>query len=117
MSGRTLLQFFHWYTPGGGRLWAELAERAPDLARMGITDVWLPPVYKGASGGQSVGYDTYDLYDLGDGRREQRAQTIARCRDKVAALERQRIDIDAAVAELNDFVTLLQDADRRERAA
>lgn len=66
MSGRTLLQFFHWYTPGGGRLWAELAERAPDLARMGITDVWLPPVCKGASGGQSVGYDIYDLYDLGE---------------------------------------------------
>ena len=73
--------------------------------------------------GKRVGFslteirELLDLYDLGDGRREQRAQTIARCRDKVAALERQRIDIDAAVAELNDFVTLLQDADRRERAA
>ncbi len=73
--------------------------------------------------GKRVGFslteirELLDLYDLGDGRREQRAQTIARCRDKVAALERQRIDIDAAVAELKDFVTLLQDADRRARAA
>nr|WP_272209846.1 alpha-amylase family glycosyl hydrolase [Marinicella sp. W31]MDC2875676.1 alpha-amylase family glycosyl hydrolase [Marinicella sp. W31] len=33
---------------------------------MGITDVWLPPAYKGAAGGYSVGYDTYDLFDLGE---------------------------------------------------
>jgi hypothetical protein len=33
---------------------------------MGVTDVWLPPAYKGASGTQSVGYDTYDLFDLGE---------------------------------------------------
>jgi hypothetical protein len=26
----------------------------------------LPPAYKGASGGYSVGYDTYDLFDLGE---------------------------------------------------
>ncbi|NYY76170.1 hypothetical protein DMI70_17775 [Escherichia coli] len=26
--------------------------------------VWLPPAYKGASGGYSVGYDSYDLFDL-----------------------------------------------------
>jgi hypothetical protein len=26
--------------------------------------IWLPPAYKGASGGYSVGYDSYDLFDL-----------------------------------------------------
>ncbi|MEO7467752.1 MAG: alpha-amylase family glycosyl hydrolase, partial [Sphingobium limneticum] len=66
MSGRTLLQFFHWYTPDGGKLWSEVAEKAHDLADMGITDVWLPPAYKGASGTSSIGYDTYDLFDLGE---------------------------------------------------
>ena len=66
MSKRTLLQFFHWYYPDGGRLWDEAAEKAESLAAMGITDVWLPPAYKGASGGYSVGYDTYDLFDLGE---------------------------------------------------
>lgn len=66
MSGRTLLQFFHWYTPDGGKLWSEIAEKAHDLADMGITDVWLPPAYKGASGTSSIGYDTYDLFDLGE---------------------------------------------------
>lgn len=62
----TLLQFFHWYYPDGGKLWQEAAERAPHIAGLGITDLWLPPAYKGASGGYSVGYDSYDLFDLGE---------------------------------------------------
>ncbi len=66
MSNRTLFQFFHWYTPGDGELWSEVARKASDLASSGITDVWLPPAYKGASGAASVGYDTYDLFDLGE---------------------------------------------------
>lgn len=66
MAARTLLQFFHWYYPDGGQLWSEVAEKAEALAAIGITDVWLPPAYKGASGGYSVGYDTYDLFDLGE---------------------------------------------------
>ncbi len=66
MGNRTLFQFFHWYTPDGGELWSEVAQKASDLASSGITDVWLPPAYKGASGAASVGYDTYDLFDLGE---------------------------------------------------
>ncbi|MEJ2801349.1 alpha-amylase [Comamonadaceae bacterium PP-2] len=65
-SKTTLMQFFHWYYPDGGKLWPEVAEKAESLARMGITNVWLPPAAKGASGGYSVGYDTYDLFDLGE---------------------------------------------------
>lgn len=66
MPNPTILQFFHWYYPDGGRLWPEAAERAGYLAETGITMVWLPPAYKGAAGGYSVGYDTYDLFDLGE---------------------------------------------------
>ncbi|MEW5289921.1 alpha-amylase [Erwinia papayae] len=66
MQNPTLLQFFHWYYPDGSKLWPEAAERAAWLAEIGITDVWLPPAYKGESGGYSVGYDTYDLFDLGE---------------------------------------------------
>lgn len=66
MTRRTLLQFFHWYYPDGGQLWDEVIEKAESLSAMGITDVWLPPVYKAAAGSQSVGYDTYDLFDLGE---------------------------------------------------
>ncbi len=66
MENPTLLQFFHWYYPDGGKLWSEVAEKAEWLASLGITMVWLPPASKGESGGYSVGYDTYDLFDLGE---------------------------------------------------
>lgn len=66
MPNPTLLQFFHWYYPDGSKLWPEVAERAEKLAEIGITDAWLPPAYKGESGGYSVGYDSYDLFDLGE---------------------------------------------------
>ena len=34
--------------------------------------------------------------------------TIARCRDRVALLQAQKRDIDAAIAELNQFVDYLE---------
>jgi alpha-amylase len=40
------------------------SRRAASLNEIGINMIWLPPAYKGASGGYSVGYDTYDLFDL-----------------------------------------------------
>lgn len=52
--------------PTGGELWPEVEALAPSLNEIGINMVWLPPAYKGASGGYSVGYDTYDLFDLGE---------------------------------------------------
>ena len=57
-----------------------------------------------------------DLYDLGDDRRTQRLKTIERCSEQVAKLKRQRVDIDATIAELQTFiamVTRLIDADDR----
>jgi alpha-amylase len=66
MPNRTLIQYFHWYTPADGALWRQLRDEAHRLAAMGITDVWLPPASKGAAGGYSVGYDAYDLFDLGE---------------------------------------------------
>ncbi|WP_017800051.1 alpha-amylase [Winslowiella toletana] len=66
MRNPTLLQFFHWYYPDGGKLWPEAAERAAWLAEIGFTTVWLPPASKGDAGGYSVGYDSYDLFDLGE---------------------------------------------------
>lgn len=66
MKNPTLLQAFHWYYPDGGKLWPEILERATRLNDIGINMVWLPPAYKGAAGGYSVGYDSYDLFDLGE---------------------------------------------------
>jgi DNA-binding transcriptional MerR regulator len=65
--------------------------------------------------GKRVGFslaeirEMIDLYDIGDGRAAQRAVTMNRCRERIAALRAQRDDIDAAIAELDGFVTLLEE--------
>ena len=66
MKNRTMMQAFEWYLPTNGLLWKRLKEQAPALAAAGINMIWLPPAYKGAAGKNSVGYDVYDMYDLGE---------------------------------------------------
>ncbi len=61
-----MMQYFHWYTPADGSLWKQTAQEAKRLSEMGITALWLPPAFKGLAGRYSVGYDIYDLYDLGE---------------------------------------------------
>ncbi|HEX8554821.1 MAG TPA: MerR family DNA-binding protein, partial [Sphingomonas sp.] len=67
-------------------------------------------ILRGKRVGFSLGEirEMIDLYDLGDGRRVQRAVTADRCRERIAALEAQKHDIDAAITELTDFVTVLE---------
>jgi DNA-binding transcriptional MerR regulator len=58
-----------------------------------------------------------DLYDLGDGRATQRQVTVQRCRDKVERLKQQRADIDAALAELSQFLAVLENLDSADLKA
>ncbi len=75
----TIMQAFYWEMnearshrdyrkefPKEANLWRLLAERAPEFEKMGLTGLWLPPASKAMSGGYSVGYDVYDLWDLGE---------------------------------------------------
>lgn len=70
--------------------------------------------------GKRVGFslneirEMLDLYDLGDQRRTQRLVTIARCNERIAALKRQKADIDATVHDLENFVAQLGGPDQRE---
>jgi DNA-binding transcriptional MerR regulator len=52
-----------------------------------------------------------DLYDLGDGRVEQRRVTVEKCRDHIAKLKRQRADIDSSIKDLAEFVKLVEAID------
>ncbi|MFH0880201.1 MAG: alpha-amylase family glycosyl hydrolase [Lentisphaerota bacterium] len=56
-ADEVILQYFN-------TSWAELTRRIPELAEAGYTALWLPPPFK-AGGGLSVGFDSYDRFDLG----------------------------------------------------
>ena len=64
-NSETMMQYFEWYLPNDGFWWKRCAAKAGRLAELGITEVWLPPAYKGTSQ-EDVGYGVYDLYDLGE---------------------------------------------------
>jgi DNA-binding transcriptional MerR regulator len=72
--------------------------------------------------GKRVGFslaeirEMIDLYDIGDGRRIQRQVTIEKCRTRIATLEAQKRDIDAAIAELNDFLAVVEAAGNNKNA-
>lgn len=55
--GESMLQYFN-------TSWAEITRKMPELAEAGYQSLWLPPPTKG-SGGLSVGYDSWDPFDLG----------------------------------------------------
>lgn len=67
-------------------------------------------ILRGKRVGFSLGEirELLDLYDIGDGRRSQREVTIARCRNRIALLDAQKHDIDAAIDELKQFIDLIK---------
>ena len=54
--GETILQYF-------GTSWNEINDRIPELTEAGWTTLWLPPFKAGSQ--YSVGFDTFDRFDLG----------------------------------------------------
>lgn len=63
--------------------------------------------------GKRVGFsladirEMIDLYDADEEHEEQRRVTTAKCKARIELLTRQKNDIDAAIAELSEFVRTL----------
>ncbi|GGB57378.1 MerR family transcriptional regulator [Blastomonas aquatica] len=49
-----------------------------------------------------------DLYDVGDGRREQRRVTLQRCKERIALMRKQKKDIESSIQELSQFVKMVE---------
>ena len=56
-----------------------------------------------------------DLYEIGDGRREQRRVTLQRCKERIALMRKQKKDLESAIQELSQFVKMVEQVDRADQ--
>jgi alpha-amylase len=80
-----MMQYFHWYNQPDGNLWCEVEQSAEELAKLGVTSLWLPPACKGTGGGYDVGYGLYDLFDLGEFDQKDSVRTKYGTKDEYVA--------------------------------
>lgn len=86
-NGKVVLQAFWWDCWNAnypGDWYTYLAKLSPRLRDLGFDGIWIPSPCKGNVGANSMGYDLYDHYDLGD--KYQKGTTPTRFGDKDSLL-------------------------------
>lgn len=101
-----MMQAFHWDCPREDQKefqwWKYVNEKIPELAKVGFTALWLPPIHKAANlAGPSMGYDPYDYYDLGEFAQKGTTPTWFGTRKELEALianaHQQRLSVIADI--------------------
>lgn len=80
-SAEVVLQYF-------GASWSEIERRIPELVECGYDALWLPPPLKAGAGAYSVGFDTFDRFDLGDRNQSGSIRTRYGTKDELLRLMR-----------------------------
>ena len=86
-NGKVVLQAFWWdcWNQRYPQDWyTYLAKLSPRLRSLGFDGIWIPPPAKGNAGINSMGYDIFDHYDLGD--KDQKGTAATRFGDKDSLL-------------------------------
>lgn len=86
-NGKVVLQAFWWdaWNERFAQDWyTYLAKLAPRLRAMGFDGLWIPSPAKGNAGGNSMGYDIFDHYDLGE--KDQKGTVATRFGDQDSLL-------------------------------
>ena len=78
--------------------WDTIEDRMADIFQIGYGQMWLPPPQRADSGGQSVGYDVFDRFDLGGPRNETLYGTETSLKSSIAAAH------NASVRMYTDFI-------------
>lgn len=123
-----MIQFFHWYSDGNSKLYDQIKNSADYLNELGINNVWFPPAYKAAAGEASVGYDPYDLFDLGEfdqkGSIPTKYGTKDQYLDSIKTLKEKNIQVIVDIVlnhkaggdELETFQAIKVDEENRKKA-
>jgi alpha-amylase len=61
----TMIQYFHWYSEGDSKLWKKQKKRKIFSRTRNYLSLVSSRLQR-RNGGHSIGYDAYDLYDLGE---------------------------------------------------
>ncbi|HTF80738.1 MAG TPA: alpha-amylase family glycosyl hydrolase, partial [Cytophagales bacterium] len=87
----TMIQFFHWYYPADGSLWKHFKSESKKIAELGINMAWLPPATKTDQGANGVGYQPYDLFDLGEFDQKGSVRTKYGTKDELVAAVKEAL--------------------------